>query len=36
VGLFLAVLELIKRRMIAAEQTEPFTDIVLSRRSEGE
>ncbi len=36
VGLFLAVLELIKRRMIAAEQPEPFTDIVLTRLPEGE
>jgi segregation and condensation protein A len=33
VGLFLAVLELIKQRQVTAEQPEPFTDIVLSRLS---
>jgi chromatin segregation and condensation protein Rec8/ScpA/Scc1 (kleisin family) len=29
VGLFLAVLELIKRREVAAEQPEPFGEIIL-------
>jgi segregation and condensation protein A len=33
-GLFLAVLELIKRRALAAEQPEPFTEILLTRLPE--